>query len=304
LIRMRLQKSLRIVSLPALGALLPSQFQLATTLDADYARAFVMSAACLALRRVMTWTSDIARESAMADSWVRSALRLDSRDPFVLSRAASVLSYVLGSVEESSTLLDRSLELDPNDAAAWTWCGWARLWLENPDEALERFKRSLRLNPLDPQVVFTHTGMAYAHCMLAQYPEAETWAKKALQELPNYPAAMRSLIATQALAGKIAEARQSLAAYLLVDPTARLSNMRQRYFRQRPGRVVCPDAQRVPAGGNAGMSGQRRLAAIVAADGAGYPRLMGRDESGTLAALKSLRREIVDPRVARYNGRA
>jgi adenylate cyclase len=52
------------------------------------------------------------------------------------------------------------------------------------------------------------------------------------------------------------------------------------------------------------MSGQRRLAAIVAADGAGYPRLMGRDESGTLAALKSLRREIVDPRVARYNGRA
>jgi adenylate cyclase len=36
------------------------------------------------------------------------------------------------------------------------------------------------------------------------------------------------------------------------------------------------------------MTEQRRLAAIVSADVAGYSRLMGRDESGTLAALKAL----------------
>ncbi len=48
---------------------------------------------------------------------------------------------------------------------------------------------------------------------------------------------------------------------------------------------------------------QRRLAAIVSADIAGYSRLMGRDESGTLAALKGLRREIVDPAIAGHNGR-
>jgi TolB-like protein/class 3 adenylate cyclase/Tfp pilus assembly protein PilF len=48
---------------------------------------------------------------------------------------------------------------------------------------------------------------------------------------------------------------------------------------------------------------QRRLAAIVSADVAGYSRLMGRDESGTLAALKAVRREVVDPRVAAYGGR-
>ena len=51
------------------------------------------------------------------------------------------------------------------------------------------------------------------------------------------------------------------------------------------------------------MSEQRRLAAIVSADVAGYSRLMGHDESGTLAALKALRREIVDPRIAKHNGR-
>lgn len=45
------------------------------------------------------------------------------------------------------------------------------------------------------------------------------------------------------------------------------------------------------------MSEQRRLAAIVSADVAGYSRLMGRDESGTLDELKAVRREVVDPRM-------
>jgi adenylate cyclase len=51
------------------------------------------------------------------------------------------------------------------------------------------------------------------------------------------------------------------------------------------------------------MTEQRRLAAIVSADVAGYSRLMGRDESGTLAALKALRQEVVDPAIARHAGR-
>jgi len=48
---------------------------------------------------------------------------------------------------------------------------------------------------------------------------------------------------------------------------------------------------------------QRRLAAIVSADVAGYSRLMGRDESGTLAALKAIRQEVVDPAIATHGGR-
>ena len=48
---------------------------------------------------------------------------------------------------------------------------------------------------------------------------------------------------------------------------------------------------------------ERRLAAILAADVAGYSRLMGVDEEGTLAALKTHRREIVDPTIAGHHGR-
>src|SRR5512136_1404582 len=48
---------------------------------------------------------------------------------------------------------------------------------------------------------------------------------------------------------------------------------------------------------------ERRLAAILAADVAGYSRLMGADEEGTLAALKAHRHQVVDPAIAAHNGR-
>jgi class 3 adenylate cyclase len=51
------------------------------------------------------------------------------------------------------------------------------------------------------------------------------------------------------------------------------------------------------------MSQTRRLAAILAADVAGYSRPMGADEEGTLERLKALRRELLDPRIAEHHGR-
>lgn len=51
------------------------------------------------------------------------------------------------------------------------------------------------------------------------------------------------------------------------------------------------------------MKQQRRLAAIVSIDLAGYSRLMGLDEAGTHAALKALRHDAIDPRIAAHGGR-
>ncbi|RWQ44608.1 MAG: adenylate/guanylate cyclase domain-containing protein [Mesorhizobium sp.] len=48
---------------------------------------------------------------------------------------------------------------------------------------------------------------------------------------------------------------------------------------------------------------QRRLAAILAADVVGYSRLMERDEAGTLVAIKSRRKDILQPLLAKHNGR-
>jgi adenylate cyclase len=47
----------------------------------------------------------------------------------------------------------------------------------------------------------------------------------------------------------------------------------------------------------------RRLAAVLAADVAGYSRLMGIDEEGTLARLKAVRKTLIDPTIAAHRGR-
>src|SRR5204863_8796404 len=51
------------------------------------------------------------------------------------------------------------------------------------------------------------------------------------------------------------------------------------------------------------MTPTRRLAAIMAADVAGYSRLIGADEQGTLNRLRSIRTDVVDPKVDEHHGR-
>ena len=48
---------------------------------------------------------------------------------------------------------------------------------------------------------------------------------------------------------------------------------------------------------------ERRLAAILAADVAGYSRLIEADEEGTFGRLKALRAEVIDPKIAGHHGR-
>jgi adenylate cyclase len=51
------------------------------------------------------------------------------------------------------------------------------------------------------------------------------------------------------------------------------------------------------------MTEKRKLAAILAADVVGYSRLTGADEDRTLARLRALRSDLIDPTIAVHNGR-
>src|SRR5215471_8876045 len=66
----------------------------------------------------------------------------------------------------------------------------------------------------------------------------------------------------------------------------------------RPVIISAKEAAPMPA-----EAVERRLTAILAADIAGYSRLVGLDEEGTLARLKALRRELIDPTISSHRGR-
>src|SRR5215831_8567701 len=86
--------------------------------------------------------------------------------------------------------------------------------------------------------------------------------------------------------------------------TKAMSNIRRGLYKPAGNPPVY--STRLKSQGVAGLAGdrvERRLTAILAADVAGYSRLMGADEEETLARLKALRREIVDPRIVEHRGR-
>ena len=69
-------------------------------------------------------------------------------------------------------------------------------------------------------------------------------------------------------------------------------------------RDVCSGVSLLASEGELGdQRTQRRLAAVLAADVAGYSRLMGRDEDGTHAALKGHLAELIEPSIAEHGGR-
>jgi adenylate cyclase len=68
------------------------------------------------------------------------------------------------------------------------------------------------------------------------------------------------------------------------------------------GEAVSAEAAPATAG-TSSVSGRRRLAAIMVVDVAGFSLLIGRDETRTLACLKTLRHELIDPKIRENGGR-
>jgi tetratricopeptide (TPR) repeat protein len=113
--------------------------------------------------------------------------------------------------------------IDPNFALGWHFGGWVKVWLGEPDQAIERFAQPLRLNPIDPSIWGTQQGTPHAHFFAGRYDQALSWAKTALRELPGNPAALRIAAASCALAGRDEEAEKLTARLLEIDPMLRIS---------------------------------------------------------------------------------
>jgi class 3 adenylate cyclase len=90
----------------------------------------------------------------------------------------------------------------------------------------------------------------------------------------------------------IAQWRRGVCRRLRISSFAKLPAIR------KPLTIFCKSARNLHVARE-----QRKLAAIVTADVVGYPRLMGRDESGTLARLREHRKKRLEPALARYGVR-
>ena len=143
--------------------------------------------------------------------------------------AAAQDAYVVGDLDNGAAMIEQALALNPNAAWAWLFSGWTRVWLGQPEPALERIQRAMRMSPQDPQFFNMRTATAWAHLLAGRYEQAREWAQSALREQPDYVNALYVLSASSALGGHAAEARDDMARLRALDPESKISRLLQRY---------------------------------------------------------------------------
>jgi tetratricopeptide (TPR) repeat protein len=195
-------------------------------LDPEFAAAHATAAWCYFWRKINGCTSDRARELAEGERLARRAVELGRDDAVALTRGGHALAHFSGDLDGGIALLDRAVFLNPNLAAALFLGGYLRTWHGEPESAIEHFERAMRLNPVDPELYRMQAGIAMAHLFAGRVDEASAWAEKAYVNLPTFVMAVAVIAATRALAGRDEEARRAMDQMRELDPTLRLSNLK------------------------------------------------------------------------------
>jgi tetratricopeptide (TPR) repeat protein len=136
------------------------------------------------------------------------------------------LAFVAHEADAGVAFIDRALVLNPNLAWAWAYSGVVRYWLGKPDLAIDHLARAMRLSPLDPLIPWIQNATAHAHFVACRYDEASLWAEMVLREHPERHSALRIAAASHALAGRMEEAKKVGTRLGQLDPTLRVSNLR------------------------------------------------------------------------------
>jgi len=211
-----------------------SMFQRAIELDPQFASAYGFAVRCYNQRKANGWPSDRRRDALEVAKLAQRAAELGKDDAVALALAGIGLVWVVGDLERGAALIERALTLNPNWAWAWLFSGWAQMWLGEPEVAIERLVRAMRLSPQESQMFGMEAAMAWAHFFAGRYQEAMSWAEKAVREQSNYFPALSILAGSCSMAGREAEARSTLECLRRLDPDLRISTLGEAFPIRRP----------------------------------------------------------------------
>ncbi|WLI15574.1 MULTISPECIES: winged helix-turn-helix domain-containing protein [Pseudomonas] len=201
-------------------------FYKAIELDPEFASAYGMAAWCHFWRKLNGWMTDRPQEIAEGARLARLAVELGRDDAVALTRGGHALAHLAGDVDGGIALLDRARLLNPNLAPAWFLGGILRALRGEADAAIKDLTHAVRLSPLDPEMFRMQVGMALAHFFAGRFDPASDWAEKALRNLPCLLASVALIAASHALSGRMDKAKQAMQRLHELDPSLRVSNLK------------------------------------------------------------------------------
>jgi adenylate cyclase len=155
------------------------------------------------------WTDDPKSDLRKGVDFARRALERAGEDADTIAIAATVLGYFGEDIGTMAALADRAVSFNPSSARGWYLSGVLSLWAGQPDAAIERVVKSLRLSPR-ARVGTQHNVIGYAHLFQRRFEDAAAALLLAIQEHRANPQSYRGLAACYAHMGRLDEARQVL----------------------------------------------------------------------------------------------
>ena len=204
-----------------------AHFSKAIELDPSFAAAYGMAARCYSMRKASGWMTDPVAEVAETKVLARRAAELGRDNAVALCTAGIGLAFGAGELDEGAVLINQALDLDPNLTWAWLFSGWAKVWLGEPEAALEHFERAIRLSPHDPHLFNIQSAIASAHFFAGRYEEALSWAQISMRAQTHHLISCCVAAASAALVGEMDEAEKAMRRLRQCDPDLRLSNLKR-----------------------------------------------------------------------------
>ena len=154
-------------------------------LDPNYGSALADAANCRQILDVNGWTADRQLNRRKGVNLARMALQVAS-GPDPVAIAAFVLAYFGEDIDATVALMDNALRLNPSFAKGWYMSGMARLYAGQPEQAIECFETSIRLNPRDRVGRRNFAGIGIAYLFNCRFDEAVPILRPVIQEFPRW----------------------------------------------------------------------------------------------------------------------
>ena len=139
------------------------------------------------------------------------------RRPFACKWSSRICS-ASGKLDEAVVVSRKAIELNPSNALGYTCLGVAHYFRGEPEPGIRAIEMAVRLSPND---VLLHTwvsALAGLHILARNYAKAAECAQLAVQRGPQFSPGWRGLASALGQLGRLEEAREALAQFLLLSP--------------------------------------------------------------------------------------
>jgi adenylate cyclase len=188
----------------------------ALALDPQNVRALTALANALVSRLIDRWSDDPAGDLARAEKTADAALALQPEPSahFAKGQIYYAKRQFGPSISENETVI----ALDPNNANAYAFAGFLKMYLGHAEDAFAGVETAFRLSPRDPGVPWWQFFMCALHSQVAQWEQAIPWCEKSIAGNPQVFYPYLFLAAANAWAGHDKEAKDAAAQLQKVYP--------------------------------------------------------------------------------------